>query len=379
VHHPLTAERLAVATELLGRGAPAAVEPFGGEYAPVTRLRYRDGTSVVVKTRRVEGAGWGGPHHLRRELVALSLLDGLGVDVAPSVLAADEAAGVVVMRDLGADRPTLEAQLLGDDPDAAAAAMVGLGATAGRLHAATASAEVEDEHRRRLSALGTDAGRDRHGLWPGARQWQDVVNATRALGLPDAALAADDVAEVAAAEAEPGAAGALVHLDLNPRNAVVGEDGVVRLVDFEGSTFGHAGLDAGFLHYPFPNYSQHWAVLPDEVVAAADGAYRTAFPALDDRLLAVGAAALFAIRVQRLPVLAAEGQSPHDSWRRRAQLVQQADVLVRLCERADALPGLVRWVRALRAAMAARWPDATDPPPPVFPAFSSRAAARRRR
>ena len=353
---------------LLGRGAPASVVGIGGDWAPVTRLGFADGSSVVVKTRRVDdGSGWGGRHHLRRELVALSVLDGSGL--TPRVLAADEEAGVVVLEDLGGSSRTLEEILL--DPsagDAAEAAFVALGATVGRLHASTTG--VEAAHAEALAALGTDAGRDRLGLWPGAERWADVVAATRSLGLPDAAAAADDVAAVAAALVAPGPVGALIHLDLNPRNAVVGGDGVVRLVDFEGATFGHAGTDACFLHYPFPNYSQHWAVVPPSVVAGADAAYRAAFPAIDEEALAIGAAGLLAVRVQRLPVLAAPGQSAHDSWRRRAQLVQQADVLVRLCSEAQVLPSLRAWVVDVVGAMAARWADATEPPPPVFPAFS---------
>ena len=367
MHHPLTPERLARVESLLGRGAPASVEAIGGDWAPVTRLGFTDGSSVVVKTRRVDsGPGWGGRHHLRRELVALSCLDGSGL--APKVLAADEDAGVVVLEDLGASSPTLEAVLLEPSSAAAAAAFVALGATVGRLHASTVG--VEAAHADGLAALGTDAGRDRLGLWPGPQRWDDVVAATRSSGLPDAAAAADDVAAVTAALASPGAVGALIHFDLNPRNAVVGDDGVVRLVDFEGATFGYAGLDACFLHYPFPSYSQHWAVVPPSVVEAADAAYRAAFPALDDAALAIGAAGIFAVRVQRLPVLAASGQSAHDSWRRRAQLVQQAEVLERLCASAGVLPALRAWVVDFVAAMAARWSDATEPPPPVFPAFS---------
>jgi hypothetical protein len=77
---------------------------------------------------------------------------------------------------------------------------------------------------------------------------------------------------------EPGTYGALVHLDLNPTNALVTDD-AVRLVDFEGAGFGHIGFDASFLHYPFPDHSPNWSVLPDHIVQAADRAYREALPA----------------------------------------------------------------------------------------------------
>lgn len=386
VHHPLTTDRLARALDLLGitdRSALVEVEPLGGAYAPVTRLRFQDAvaggaTSVVVKTRRVDGAGWGGPHHLRRELVALEVGAGRH-GVAPTVLAADEPAGLVVLSDLGR-WPSLETLLLGDDPEAARRAMVALGAALGALHAGTT--DVEHEHAGALARYGTDARRDRLGLWPATRHWDDVVRAARELGFPDAGAGAvrAEIDAVTAELEEPAPFGALVHLDLNPTNVVITDAGA-RLVDFEGSTFGHAGFDAAFLHYPFPNYSAHWAVLPPDVVAAADEAYRTALAASIDaaaddlayaRMLAFGAAANLSVRVQRLPVLAGADQTPHDSWRRRAQLVQQIDVLVALTERADVLPGLRRWFADLAEAMAERWDDATSPPPPVYPAFATR-------
>lgn len=387
MHHPLTPARLARTLELLGVTDPSAVvvcEPLGRAYAPVTRLRFRDpveaaggATTVVVKTRRVDGPGWGGPHHLRRELVALQLADGRH-DLTPAVLAGDEPAGVVVLSDLG-PWPSLEDVLLGDDAGAARQAMVELGTALGTLHGRTT--DVEHEHAAALARLGTDAGRDRLGLWPGTRHWPDVVRASRDLGFPDAGTPEirDDIDEVTDALEEPGEFGALVHLDLNPTNVLVTPAGA-RFVDFEGSTFGHPGIDASFLHYPFPNYSPHWSVLPDDVVTVADAAYRSALAtsvpaAANDatyaRMLALGAAGALTIRVQRLPVLAAADQSPHDSWRRRAQLVQQIDVFVELAGRADALAALRRWFAELAEAMAERWADATSPSPPIYPAFAS--------
>jgi hypothetical protein len=152
-------------------------------------------------------------------------------------------------------------------------------------------------------------------------------------------------------------------------------------VDFEGAVFGHLGFDASFLHFPFPTYSAHWATLPDGVVAEADRAYRRELvPALAedtlarfDEALAIGAAAALAVRVRRLPLLATADQPPPTRWRRRAQLVHQLGVFVRLAERAATLPAMAGWAARLAEAMAARWRDATTPPPALFPAF--RAAA----
>jgi hypothetical protein len=90
-------------------------------------------------------------------------------------------------------------------------------------------------------------------------------------------------------------------------------------------------------------------------------------------MLALGAAWALAMRVLRLPVLAADGQTAHDSWRRRAQLVQQIGVFDGLAARADVLPRLRTWFLELRDAMRARWADAGHPPPELFPAFAGGA------
>jgi hypothetical protein len=384
VHVPLTAHRRNTAVALLrplhgGRASVVAAVPLGHEWAPVVRLTFdRDlpgvGRTVVVKTRRVEGAGHGGPAHLRREDAALRMAAPTGVTAR--LIAADHAAGVVITTDLGT-WPTVEDVLLGDDADAATRAVVGLGVAAGRLHAGTRG--VGPAYRQALAGLGAPAADAGPGLpWPGVDQWRDVEVACTELGLPDARAAAGDAASVQERIADPGPFAALTHTDLNPGNALVTPSGV-RIVDFEGAIFGHLGFDASFLHFPFPTDSAHWATLPGSVVAEADRAYRgqlaRSMPAetlaLVDRALAVGAAAALAVRVRRLPLLAAAGQEPRVRWRRRAQLVQQLGVFTRLAERAGTLPAMAAWSAGLAEAMSARWPDATTPPPAPFPAFRS--------
>jgi len=354
-------------------------EPVGHVWAPVTRVTFdREipgvGRTVVVKTRRVEGEGYGGPPHLRRELAGLQIAG--ATNVTPRLIASDASAGVVIAADLGR-WPTLESVLLGDDAEAAAAAMIDLGRAVGRLHAATLG--TEELHRDVLAAVGeSDPRGSRLGHWPGVGGWREVEIAAAALGFPDAGVAADDIAVIVDRLLEPAPFGALIHLDLNPTNVLVTPEGV-RLVDFEQSVFGHIGIDASFLHYPFPNYSPHWAIVPAEIVTDADRAYRRelaqelpagAFAGYDE-MLAIGAAAALAVRVQRLAKLADPAQSVHDSWRRRAQLVQQIRVFDRLAATAGCLPTLATWFTELADAMSDRWPDATTPPPPLFPAFCS--------
>nr|MDT0658642.1 phosphotransferase [Micromonospora sp. DSM 115978] len=204
------------------------------------------------------------------------------------------------------------------------------------------------------------------------------------LSLPDPRVAAGDAAFVRDRIADPGPFAALTHTDLNPGNALVTPYGV-RIVDFEGTIFGHFGFDASFLHFPFPTYSAHWATLPDSVVTEADRAYRRELDQVIpgeilghlDQALAVGAAAALAVRVQRLPLLATTGQPSRTHWRRRAQLVQQIGVFTRLAEQASILPTMAHWLARLATVISARWPDTTAPPPATFPAFRSARDRRR--
>jgi hypothetical protein len=351
------------------------VQQVGHDWAPVTRLvldrELGVGRTVIVKTRRVDGEGHGGPAYLRREVAGLRVAGPSGV--AARVILTDDLAGVVVQSDLGS-WPTLEGVLHGQDPERAAAAMEDFARTVGRLHAGTLGCRAEYELAvAELGDVTTGAGAGTGGV----RRWHVVEQACTELGFPDARTARADIAFVRSQLDDPGEYAALVHHDLNPTNVLVTDRGT-RLVDFEGSGVGHVGFDVSFLHYPFPHHSANWSVLPESITEAADRAYRnelsSALPAeaMDgyDKMLAVGAAAALASRVTRLPVIARTDQSPYDSWRRRAQLVQQIGVFNRLAVRADSLLELAGWFCELADAMTERWPDATEPPPKLFPAFT---------
>jgi Ser/Thr protein kinase RdoA (MazF antagonist) len=284
------------------------------------------------------------------------------------VLGFDDAAGIIAVTDLGR-WPTLEAVLLGSDGWAATCAMVEFGRAVGRLHATTLVAPP-----RASPAAAADVQRDL--LVDPLVEWSSIEAVCDEHGFPEPRVARDDIAALQASLASPAPFVGLVHADLNPTNALVTPGGV-KLVDFEGAMHGHLGLDVAFLHYPFPTYSAHWATLPDDVVRAADRAYRaTLAPALAsgalagyDDMLAIGGAAMLVLRVQRLAKLVSPAQPPHERWRRRAQLVQQIRVFEQLAARP--LPALGTWFTRLARAMTDRWPEATTPPPALFPAFRS--------
>jgi hypothetical protein len=273
--------------------------------------------------------------------------------------------------------PTVDDIIRGDDPKDATAALVALASAIGRMHALTA--HLGDEERAAVRSSAPQDPRVLFGHWPGADAWADVERATRALGFPDARVARDDIAIVVAELASPGPLLALTHTDTGPLNALLARPDMTTLVDWEGSAFRHIGWDASWLHYPFPNCSDRWSVLPVEVVDAADGAYRAqvvrAIPALQDErtyrsMLAVGCAASIAVRVQRLPLLASEGQPLYDSWRRRTQLAHQIHVFVAVAAAAGRLEALATWFADLAAAMRRRWPDVWNPAPALYAAFA---------
>jgi len=117
-------------------------EHLGGEWAPVVRMTLDTdddarGPTVIVKTWRFGGTGWGyDPANLRNEEASLRLLGSLDSAVAPGVIAADDAAGVLVMTDLGAG-PTVEQLVYGDDAGAARNALTAMARSTGVMHART--------------------------------------------------------------------------------------------------------------------------------------------------------------------------------------------------------------------------------------------------
>ncbi len=171
----------------------------------------------------------------------------------------------------------------------------------------------------------------------------------------------------------------LTHTDAGPLNTLLTRPDRATFVGWEGSAFRHIGWDASWLQYPFPNCSDRWSVLPAEVVEAADEAYRAevqrAIPALEDdrayrSMLAVGCAASLAVRLQRLALLAAENQSPYDSWRRRTQLAHQIHVFASVADAAGQFESLATWSVDLADEMRRRWRDVWNPPPAVYAAFA---------
>ncbi|WP_375487723.1 hypothetical protein [uncultured Jatrophihabitans sp.] len=245
----------------------AQLEPVerlrGGERCRVDRIRVRTSDAdhtAVVKRFLDAGEGW------VRETAALRVLP---PGLAPQLLAADAATGVVVMSDLG-DGPTVADALLGADPDAAADALCGWAEAVARLHAAA----------RPL--------RDRFVAELAARQGELHVSRSRVTGeLGDAATALPELCARLGVSVPTGAmdelrglatrlggdgASSLSPVDTCPDDAVR-RGARYLLVDYEGAQWRHVTWDVAYLRVPWPTCWCSWAI-PDDAADRAVEAYR---------------------------------------------------------------------------------------------------------
>ncbi|GAA3116162.1 RimJ/RimL family protein N-acetyltransferase [Kribbella aluminosa] len=85
MHYPLTDERRDAVLDGLAdvwghRPDVVGAQQIGHEWAPVTRLLFDRDEPVIVKTRRVDGEGHGGPAYLRREAAGLRTAEASPLD-----------------------------------------------------------------------------------------------------------------------------------------------------------------------------------------------------------------------------------------------------------------------------------------------------------
>lgn len=378
-HSPLDAETREALCRLLTRvvGRPVTVlteEPLGHDWAPTTRLTldtpvFDGATTVVVKTARHDGGEHGTPRYVRREIAGLRSAEGCGA--APRVIGADDAHHWLVQSDVG-PAPTLQDVLLGADPVAAAAGMVAMAQVVARLHAHTTDRlgwyrSLPDLTNAASGVVYLDA----------TAEWTQVQQACVALDLPEPTATAREV-EALSVRIRDGGNDVLVHRDLNPGNVIITPDGA-RLVDFEGSWPGPAGIDAAFLAYPFPHHGSPWGTVSSDVRAAALAAYRDeltncgadALASQHEASLLDGAATTLIWRLCRLRKVADDDQHPTERWRRRGQILNQATTFLHLADGSRTWAAFTDWIGQLLEVLRRRWPEEADRPAPLFPAFGS--------
>jgi len=225
----------------------------------VVRLELADGRSAVLK-RRPHPQDDARGRSFERELAALDLLNGMPEPVAPRLLGADAAAGILVMEDLGED-VSLADSLLTGGRERAEADLIAYARALASMHAWTSQRASEPAGR-----LAEEPG----WLTVIANGKEPFLAAATRLGLPTEGVGGeiDQIAVTLRGTADLG----LVHGDPCPDNVLVA-GGACRIVDFEAAGWGAVVLDAGYLLAPFPS-CWCFAGLPAEVAAPAVGAYR---------------------------------------------------------------------------------------------------------
>lgn len=272
-------EILTAASAVLGVPLTDAVPLAGSDRSSVVRCRVPAGTcpanSVVVKSYP---AGEEGAAGFAAEAAGLSFTAGSGT--GPELLAADPAARLIVMSDLG-DAPSLATLLLGSSAAEARAGLLDWSVACGRLAAGTAARAGE------FAALlaGFQDGL-RHidsRVSPPERHWmlRRIWLVPRLLGDLAIDIPAGLQSDLAAVATLLGAAGRHVTAgecqvfspgDICPDNNLVTTQGI-RFIDFESAEFHSVFLDAAYLRMPF---SSCWCVfrLPADLARQAEHAYR---------------------------------------------------------------------------------------------------------
>ena len=247
-------------------------------------LRLQEGEPTVV---RGDGVIWKRARHYDRadprpvpkttwalfnEWAALAYLDRLGIDprVSPRLIAANYDTGNLAIEDLG-DAPSLVDLLHGDDAGAAADGCLALSRALARLHRATLGHETAFHLDR--DALGPGG---RHALYQDYAAQVDQFRSACETARVDWRASEEDLRDVLSAMDDPGPVFCgMLHGDVGPGNEkIIGAD--VRLIDFEVAGFGHVLREAVAARLVFTE-GDNDAVLPAELIAAMEAAYRAEF------------------------------------------------------------------------------------------------------
>jgi hypothetical protein len=323
--------------------------------------------SAVLKRRRAESLGdWPGGG-FGAELAALEFLSAMETPIAPRLLGADPAAGIVVMEDLGPGS-SLADSLLGTDRERAQADLVSYARAMGTMHAW--SMRRSDEY----AAIRTRRRRDAESSM--APYWIDVIAKNTEpflalaaqFGLATAGVA-EEIDSLDALMSGSGHAG-LVHSDLCPDNTHI-INGTCRLIDFELSGWGPIALDVAYLLAPFPS-CWCFARLPSPAADPALLAHRQQLanagidlgPDWESALTAALAGSVIARGAAIGRALDHDGRWGTAMFRPR--LLTWLDSFAAASARTGALPRLRATAVGMDEQLRQRWPDAAAPDYPAL-------------
>ena len=255
----------------------------------VLRARTGSGRSVIVK--HVTDTGFddpdhdGAPQRFLNEWAGLELLAELGASpIAPAVIAADAASGLLVLEDLG-DVPNLEALLVRGDGQRARSGLEQFGSTLGRLHGVGVG--EERTFRAIQDRLGT--GSPHSDTTMDQRSRRDLFAACfEAAGAAMTDRVWEAVVEIEGLIHGSSPFWTLTHADSGPHNLLVTPDGG-RLIDFEFCVYRSGLTDVAGARLGFPQTASSM-VVPIEDVERLEGAYRRS---LESVVPEVGDSAVF--------------------------------------------------------------------------------------
>lgn len=352
-------DELEVARALLPGVRLGHPESLGGsDRSEVRRVRARwpdqDETTVVVKSFVSAGEGW------VREAAALEILPGSAP--APRMIAESSAPPTVIMADLGTGGSVADA-LLGQDADAAAAAVARWAAAIAALHRETLGLRAEFR-----AAISRRAGDLPVSHAPLSAEVDEAVGRLEDLcGRLDVTEPPGALAELRELPRRIGVDGpaALSPADGCPDNNLHVGDGLA-LVDFEGAQWRHIAWDVAYLSVPWPSCWCSWR-MPGDVAERALERYRATIEDVlpyvrtaDFRRDVTAAAAGWSLvsSAWYLPnALADDPPSPHPDKptpTRRAMILHRLD-RARRCDEQCGLPALAELAERLRARLVQRW------------------------
>ena len=333
----------------------------------IVRLRLADDDRTVVLKRPREHNFGDRRTSFDAELAALEFLSPMETAVAPRLLGADAAAGILLMEDLGPGS-SLADSLLAGDRGRAEADLIGYARALAAMHAWSIgrSGEYAELRARLAGSADVEVGPN----------WMDAVLRSKEGFLAMAAqlgLAIDGVDQeidsLGALMAGVGYVG-LVHSDLCPDNTHLA-DGNCRIIDFETSGWGPLALDVAYLLAPFPS-CWCFASLPAEAAGPALLAYRdeaaNAGMELGPDWEAALTAALAGWVVARGARIgrALEDDRDWGTTTMRPRLLTWLHNFIEAAARTGALPRLRSLAEAIREQLRLRWPDAVVPDYPAL-------------
>ena len=314
--------------------------------------------SVVVKRLRDDPNGWRtDPAQVATEVAALRLVEKLGLDIAPRVLAADSAAHVIVLEDLHPRVPLPHVLIDGDRP-LGRDGLVEFAGTLGTLNAATAGRDVS------LPAPPISPEDAELALW------REALRAVEGFGVGVPTGVRSDISTMFDELGAPGPFLALSNGDAGTNNFLVAPGLPGKLIDFEFARFRHALMDAVHIHVQSPQ----WVTLPDP--RPQEDTYRSTLSAgvpeaEDDSCFDAGlVAACLAYALVRLNRLEKLAQRPRGELS-RLQLVATLEAASRVAIDRGYLRELGGWCSEVAAMIRRRWPD-TDVDLERLPAWLSR-------